>query len=111
MGAGKKHHKSRGNRARNKGSSVPVLAGWLREMGIPHTVIASLPFSYEGKSRYAKAQKALDAMQESSVTVVSCEQLGKRSELILTNIFEPADKESGRHIQRILAEMGLAVIE
>lgn len=94
-----------------KAAAFPYLPGGCGRWAYPHTVIASLPFSYEGKSRYAKAQKALDAMQESSVTVVSCEQLEKRSELILTNIFEPADKESGRHIQRILAEMGLAVIE
>lgn len=80
-------------------------------MGIPYTVIATLPFSYEGKRRYAEAQKALDTMQESPVTVVSCEQLEKRCELTLADIFEPADKEIGRHIQRILAERDSSVIE
>ena len=98
------------------GGSVPVLAGWLREMGIPYTVIASLPFAFEGKCSYAEAQKALDAMQDSPVTVVPYESMKEQYEkegvkITMLNAFETADREIGRHIQCILAERGLAVIE
>lgn len=99
------------NLAGGTGGSAPLLAQWLREMGIPHTILACTPFAFEGK-RMELAQSALGQLQGSPLVEVSYEGMRQRAEneggkVTLCDAFELADEEVCRQLELVLARSGL----
>ena len=45
--------------------AAPIIAGLAKEMGILTVGIVTIPFKFEGNTRYAQAQKGLDRLRES----------------------------------------------
>ena len=93
-----------------------VLAGWLREMGIPHKVVAQSPFHFEGSKRAEQARKALEQLRQAGeyVREVSEAEIQETARAMgiekftLMNCFELADQVVVQQVEEILAEMGAA---
>lgn len=95
---------------------TPVLAGWLREMGIPHKVVAQSPFRFEGSKRAERAHGVLEQLRQAGECVREVEGTEIREtahamgieKFTLLNCFDAADQVIAQHVEELLAEMGAA---
>lgn len=95
---------------------TPVLAGWLREMGIPHKVVAQIPYYFEGSRKAGLAREALEQLRQAGECVREVSEAESREmaramgieKFTLMNCFEPADQVIVQQVEEILAEMGAA---
>ena len=93
-----------------------VLAGWLREMGIPHKVVAQIPYYFEGSRKAGLAREALEQLRQAGECVREVSEAESREmaramgieKFTLMNCFEPADQVVVQQVEEILAEMGAA---
>lgn len=94
------------------GSGVPLLARWLREMGIAHTILAGTPYVFEGKRKKEIALDILNELQGSPVIEVPYEEVKQRAKdegirVTLKNAFELANQELCCRLEQLLAQNGL----
>lgn len=95
---------------------TPVLAGWLREMGIPHKIVAQSPFRFEGSKRAEQAREALEQLRQTGECVREVAEAEIREmaramgieKFTLMNCFELADQVIVQQVEEILAEMRTA---
>ncbi len=95
---------------------TPVLAGWLREMGIPHKVVAQSPFRFEGSKRAEQAREALEQLRQTGewvreVAEAEIKEMGPAmgiEKFTLMNLLHLADWAIMQQVEEILAEMGAA---
>lgn len=93
-----------------------VLAGWLREMGIPHKVVAQSPFRFEGSKRAEQAREALEQLRQVGECVREVAEAEIREmaramrieKFTLVNCFDVADQVIAQQVEEILAKMGAA---
>ena len=93
---------------------TPVLAGWLREMGIPHKVVAQSPFRFEGSKRAEQAREALEQLRQAGecvreVAEAEIQETARAmgiEKFTLLNYFDAADQVIAQQVEEILAEMG-----
>ena len=93
---------------------TPVLAGWLREMGIPHEVVAQSPFHFEGSRKAGLAQETLEQLRQAGecvreVAEAEIQETARAmgiEKFTLMNCFELADQAVVQQVEEILAEMG-----
>ena len=93
---------------------TPVLAGWLREMGIPHEVVAQSPFHFEGSRKTGLAQETLERLRQAGecvreVAEAEIQETARAmgiEKVTLMNCFELADQAVVQQVEEILAEMG-----
>ena len=93
---------------------TPVLAGWLREMGIPHKVVAQIPYYFEGSRKVGLAQDALEQLRQAGecvrgVAEAEIQETARAmgiEKFTLMNCFELADQVIAQQVEEILAEMG-----
>lgn len=93
-----------------------VLAGWLREMGIPHKVVAQSPFRFEGSKRAEQAREALEQLRRVGECVREVAEAEIREmaramrieKFTLMNCFELADQVVVQQVEKFLVEMGAA---
>ena len=95
---------------------TPVLAGWLREMGIPHKVVAQIPYYFEGSRKAGLAREALEQLRQAGecvreVAEAEIQETARAmgiEKFTLMNCFELADQVVVQQVEEILAEMGAA---
>lgn len=95
---------------------TPVLAGWLREMGIPHEVVAQSPFHFEGSRKAGLAQETLEQLRQTGECVREVAEAEIREtaramgieKFTLTNCFDAADQVIAQQVEEILAKMSAA---
>ena len=95
---------------------TPVLAGWLREMGIPHKVVAQSPFRFEGSKRAEQAREALEQLRQTGecvreVAETEIQETARAmgiEKFTLMNLLHLADWAIMQQVEEILAEMGAA---
>ena len=93
---------------------TPVLAGWLREMGIPHKIVAQSPFHFEGSRKAGLAQETLEQLRQAGECVREIAEAEIREmaramgieKFTLLNYFDAADQVIAQQVEEILAEMG-----
>ena len=95
---------------------TPVLAWWLREMGIPHKVVAQSPFRFEGSKRAEQAREALEQLRQAGecvreVAEAEIQEMARAmgiEKFTLANCFDVADQVVVQQVEEILAGMGAA---
>ena len=95
---------------------TPVLAGWLREMKIPHKIVAQIPFRFEGSKKTERAQAALEQLRQAGecvreVAEAEIKEMGPAmgiEKFTLLNLLDLADWVIMQQVEEILAEMGAA---
>lgn len=95
---------------------TPVLAGWLREMKIPHRIVAQIPFRFEGSKKTERAHGVLEQLRQAGECVREVEGTEIREtahamgieKFTLLNCFDAADQVIAQHVEELLAEMGAA---
>ena len=95
---------------------TPVLAGWLREMGIPHKIVAQSPFHFEGSRKTGLAQETLERLRQAGecvreVAEAEIQEMARAmgiEKFTLANCFDVADQAVVQQVEEILAEMGAA---
>ena len=95
---------------------TPVLAGWLREMGIPHKIVAQSPFHFEGSRKAGLAQETLEQLRQAGECVREIAEAEIREmaramgieKFTLLNYFDAADQVIAQQVEEILAGMGAA---
>ena len=95
---------------------TPVLAGWLREMGIPHKIVAQSPFHFEGSRKAGLAQETLEQLRQADECVREVAEAEIREmaralgieKFTLLNYFDAADQVIAQQVEEILAGMGAA---
>ncbi|BFJ84544.1 hypothetical protein Ruko_09610 [Ruthenibacterium sp. TH_2024_36131] len=91
-----------------------VLAGWLREMGIPHKVVAQIPYYFEGSRKAGLAREALEQLRQAGecvreVAEAEIQETARAmgiEKFTLMNCFELADQVVVQQVEKILVEMG-----
>ena len=95
---------------------TPVLAGWLREMGTPHEVVAQSPFHFEGSRKTGLAQETLEQLRQAGecvreVAEAEIQETARAmgiEKFTLMICFELADQAVVQQVEEILAGMGAA---
>lgn len=95
---------------------TPVLAGWLREMGIPHKIVAQSPFHFEGSRKAGLAQETLEQLRQAGECIREVAEAEIREmaramgieKFTLLNCFDAADQVIAQQVEEILAGMGAA---
>ena len=95
---------------------TPVLAGWLREMKIPHKIVAQIPYGFEGSRKAGRARAALEQLRQAGecvreVAEAEIKEMGPAmgiEKFTLTNLLDLADWVIMQQVEEILAEMGAA---
>ena len=95
---------------------TPVLAGWLREMKIPHRIVAQIPFRFEGSKKTERAHGVLEQLRQAGecvreVAEAEIQETARAmgiEKVTLMNCFELADQVVVQQVEEILAGMGVA---
>lgn len=95
---------------------TPVLAGWLREMKIPHKIVAQIPFRFEGSKKTERAHGVLEQLRLAGecvreVAEAEIKEMGPAmgiEKFTLMNLLHLADWAIMQQVEEILAEMGAA---
>ena len=95
---------------------TPVLAGWLREMKIPHKIVAQIPYGFEGSRKAGRARAALEQLRQAGecvreVAEAEIKEMGPAmgiEKFTLSNLLDLADWVIMQQVEEILAEMGAA---
>ena len=95
---------------------TPVLAGWLREMKIPHKIVAQIPFRFEGSKKTERAHGVLEQLRLAGecvreVAEAEIKEMGPAmgiEKFTLMNLLHLADWAIMQQVEEIIAEMGAA---
>ena len=90
------------------------MAGWLREMGIPHKVVAQIPYYFEGSRKAGLAREALEQLRQAGecvreVAEAEIQETARAmgiEKFTLMNCFELADQVVVQQVEKFLVEMG-----
>ncbi|MDL2279121.1 cell division FtsZ family protein [Desulfovibrio sp. OttesenSCG-928-G11] len=98
--------------------AAPVIAQVAKEIGVLTVGVVSLPFSFEGKSRFQKAKTGIDNMltHSNSVVVISCDECvqdpaGKKTFLTMLMEADTALCSAVRGITDLITPEGLLGID